>query len=219
MNTHNSQRTLRGFAVPLSVLGLVAFGAACSGDDLAESIVERQIEAETGDDVDFQINDGGMTFESEEGSMTVDADGNMIIESPEGSILVNADGDGNVEMIGEDGESTYTATAGGDLPDEFPTDIAIPGGFILLDSSVMGDATMSLVTVAFGTNDSVDDAGTAITASLEAAGYERQQFVDQDSMLYITYLRGEETVTVTVADEPSGSGQDNVVSMVVQLVP
>lgn len=110
---------------------------------------------------------------------------------------------------------TYTASASSELPEEFPDDIAVPDGFIVLNPSVMGDATMTLVSVGFDA--SVDDAGAAIAASLEAAGYTRQQFVDQDAMLYVTYLKGEETATVTIADEASGSGQPTVVSLTVQL--
>ena len=112
---------------------------------------------------------------------------------------------------------TYTASASSELPEEFPDDIAVPDGFIVLNSSVMGDATMILVSVGLGTGASVDDADAAIAASLEAAGYTRQQFVDQDAMLYVTYLKGEETATVAIGDEASGSGQPTVVSLTVQL--
>jgi hypothetical protein len=217
MSTQNSQRRIGRVAASIAVLGLVALSTACSGEDLAENLAERQIEQETGGDVDIDLDGDCVSIETEEGSMTCDENGNMIIESPEGSVVINADGDGNIEASSDDG--TYTATAGSELPDEFPSDIAVPGGFTVLNSSVMGDATMKLVTVGFGTDASVDDAGAAINASLEAAGYTRQQSVDQNSMLYVTYLNGEETATVTVAEEASGTGQDTVVSMTVQLAP
>lgn len=217
MNTHNDQRRIRRVAAAVAVLGLVALSSACSGEDIAESLAERQVEQETGENVDLDINDGGINIQTDEGSMTVDEDGNMVIESPEGSVVINADEDGNVEASSEDG--TYSASASGELPQEFPGDITIPDGFTVLNSSVMGDATMTLVSVGFGTDASVDDAGAAIAASLEAAGYTRQQFVDQDAMLYVTYLKGEQMATVTIADEASGSGQPTVVSLTVQLVP
>lgn len=236
MNTQNSQRRIGRVAATIAVLGLVALGTVCSGEDLAENIAERQIEQETGEDVDIDLNGECVSIQTEEGSMTCDENGNMVIQSPDGSavvnvddgslqvsgadgedISINADADGNIQASSEDG--TYTASASSELPDEFPSDIAIPDGFTVESSAVMGDATMSLISLGLGTDASVEDAGAALAASLEAAGYERQSFVDQAGMLYVTYAKGEEMVTLTVADQASSNGLNTTISLTVQAAP
>jgi hypothetical protein len=68
-----------------SVLAITAVAAlsGCSGDKIAESIAERQIEKETGGDADIDLSDGKISIETEDGAfqMSADEDGNFVVKS------------------------------------------------------------------------------------------------------------------------------------------
>ena len=120
-----SRRVVRATAL---ALGLVVVGA-CSGEDLLENAIENRIEAESGEDVDIDFDDGNFTIESEDGTVefstdddgnvTVDGvgeageefsinsdDGTTTIESEDGTVEFSTDDDGNVSVdgVGEEGE-------------------------------------------------------------------------------------------------------------------
>lgn len=66
--------------------------AGCSGEDIAESVIERQLEAEGGGDVDLDLGDGDIRVETEDGTfeMTTGEDGEVTIrnESADGETAV-----------------------------------------------------------------------------------------------------------------------------------
>jgi len=241
MNTQNSQRKLRRVATAIAALGLVALGTACSGDDLAESMIERQVEAETGENVDFDINDGGINIQTEDGSMTVDENGNMVIQSPEGSTVVNVDDAGNVQIDGVDGEGSMTVDANGntiintpdgsmvinaddaggmqisseegdfasstgsEIPAEFPSDIAIPTGFTVITSSVMGDATSQIVSLTLTSTSSVPDSVTALASSLDAGGYTQESNTTAGDSVFAAYSKGDSQIILTLSLDGAGA--------------
>ncbi len=231
MNTQNSQRRTRRVVAAIAALGLVALGSACSGQDLAESIAENQIENETGENIDLDFTDGGVAIQTEDGSMTVDADGNMVIESPEGSIVANVDGDGNVQMTGDDGQTVninteaggdyqassedgqFTASSGGEVPDEFPSDIVIPVGFEVTTSSVMGDSETQIVSMTMTSASSVPDTVAALSGSLQAAGYTQESETTAGDSVFAAHSKGESQVVTTYNLDSDG---DTVVGISVQ---
>jgi len=76
-----------------TVVLLTLASAGCGGsDDIAESIIERGIESESGGDVDIEFDD----------------DGNMIIETEEGRVEFNTDGDGNFSIEGSTDEGDFS---------------------------------------------------------------------------------------------------------------
>jgi hypothetical protein len=241
MNSQNSRRRNRRVVTAITALGLVALGSACSGEDLAESMIERQVESETGEDFDLNINAGCVSIRTEEGSMTCDEDGNVIIETPDGSAVMNVDDAGNIQMTGDDGESVdintdadgntiintpegsvvagvnedgnyevsaeggqFTASTGGDVPDEFPSDIAIPSGFEVVTSSVMGDSEMTIVSLTLKSSGSVPETVAALSASLEAAGYTEESNTTAADAVFAAHSKGESQVVTTYSLDADG---------------
>lgn len=242
MNTRHNQRTRRAITA-IAALGLVTFGAACSGEDLAESMIERQVESETGENFDIDLNGGNcVSMQTDEGSITCDENGNMVIESPDGSAVVNMDDAGNIQMTGDNGEEvniatdadgntvinspegsvvanidadgtyevtsedgSYSATTGSELPAEFPSDIAIPAGFTITTSTVMGDASMKIVALTLTTTSSVQEAVAALSASLEAAGYTQNSSTDAGDSVFAAHSKGESEVVTTYSLDGDGA--------------
>ena len=104
-----------------SVLVIVALVgvAGCSGDDIAESIIEQAAESQGEGDVDIDLSDGEFSIETEDGSfeMTTDDEGNVVIqaEDADGNEVFSADSeDGVTQIQTEDGDATITQTGEGD---------------------------------------------------------------------------------------------------------
>jgi hypothetical protein len=119
----------RRLGIGVAALALVA--AACGGgDDLAEAIINSQ----TDGNVDISNDGQSITFESEDGSGTI-----------------NTDGDGNITFQGtdEDGGQISITGGGGDIPADFPLPVA-PGGTVAFSmSSTEGD----LLTISYPADD------------------------------------------------------------------
>lgn len=101
----------RTLAATAAVVALTA--TACGDNDTAgqEAALERLIEAESGQDIDLDLDgDGGFSVQSEDGefSINVDEEGNVVFDSDEGSGTFDADGDGGgtLEFDSEDGSGT-----------------------------------------------------------------------------------------------------------------
>ena len=88
--------------------------AACSGEDLAERVVENRLEAETGEDVDIDFDDGDFSVRTEDGEITFDADedGNVSISgsSEDGEFSIESE-DGETVIESEDGSATFSYKA------------------------------------------------------------------------------------------------------------
>lgn len=217
-----------------SALAIVAFVglAACSSDDLAESIAERAIESQGEGDVDLDLSDGEFSVQTEDGSfeMTTDEDGNVVIQAQdaEGNEVFSADSDGNVTQIQtEDGDATITQTGDGDdaemvvetedgtatfsqsgsLPDDFP-DIPLPDDLAVLMSqqSDTGDGVSNvLVASAPGDWESYLD---ELTSFLEDNGYTQQSLTTTPEGAFFQYVDAGETMFISggVGDDPSSGG-------------
>ena len=60
-------RILIPFAVVLGITG-------CSSEDAAEKLIERQIESESGEDVDIDFDDGDISIQTEDGGISIETD-------------------------------------------------------------------------------------------------------------------------------------------------
>lgn len=85
-------------AVTVMALGLSGCGL---GERLLEEGVEQGAEQLTGGEID--VDDEGVSFESDEGSFSADADGQVNIETKDGSF-----------------------SSGAELPDDFPSSVPLP---------------------------------------------------------------------------------------------
>ncbi len=111
----------------LATAPLLLLTAACSGEDVAENMLEEAIENETDGDVDVELDeDGSITVETEEGTVSIDLDedgGTVNIEGEgedaDQTMSVDSDEDGTVTVETDDG----TSIMGAEIPDGFPTDV------------------------------------------------------------------------------------------------
>lgn len=107
---------IRRAAAAAAVLGVATALAGCGGDQIAEEVVERQVEGAlgtAGGDVEIDIDEEG-----ESGSITVE---------------------------GEDGDATFSF-GGSDLPEGFPAELVPDGATIETSSTIAsGDGAMDMV--------------------------------------------------------------------------
>lgn len=147
--------------------------AGCSGEDIAESVIERQLEAEGGGDVDLDLSDGEIRVETEDGTfeMTTGDDGEVTIrsESADGETVV-AEGDGD-EFVVTDGEDTFVAGSGAELPDGFPTDFPLPDATLVSSARMGGDGQTTFTLVYEAPGSIVVERFEEMKAALTGSGY------------------------------------------------
>lgn len=177
--------------------------SSCSGEDLAESLVERQIESDSGEDVDIDFDDGDLSIRTEDGEISIQSDGDQtIIQSDDGEVSIQSDGDQTV--IQSDDGSTIIGSSGGELPDEFPDEIPLPSGVEL-------EYTQSMTLPegqSFVVGGNVDGAPADVLAdyvdALEAAGFTQQQLTTMPDGGFFAYDNGVWNVGGSIA---AGSGE------------
>lgn len=174
--------TTRRVPVVLAVTAALTV-TACSGEDVAEGFLERAIEAESGEDID------------------IDIDGDTVrIESADGEVQMTTDDDGNVSVEGvtDDGE-TVTILGGGGLGDvNWPDSVPIPDG-ITVDSVIEQDygdgPNFALLGTAPGNSVEVAD---RFAAGIEANGYtESQRSSDASGYIVLGYDSAERSVVAS----------------------
>ena len=152
----------------VTVFGLAGCGKVA--EKATEELVEQAIERESGENVQVDIGDDGVSIEGDQGSFEVDEEGNFVATDEEGNTITGGtDEDGNVVV--ESDEGTFTGTAGG-LPDNWPDDIPVPAGVTIEGASVIETAEGMLMTLG-GTADDAAAVATAYAEQLESVGFER----------------------------------------------
>ncbi len=138
--------------------------------------LEEFIEEQSG--VDIQVGDDGFSFESEDGSFSIDEDGNFTVTDDQGNETtgdVGADGDG-FSVESDDGSMNVATTD--ELPDDWPGDVPTPDGLDIESvASIDADGSVSFTVMGSVDGDHVawiEDYG----AQLEAAGFERNTFIE-----------------------------------------
>ena len=159
--------------ISVVLIALAALGLpACSTDKIAESVIERQIEAESGGDVDIDLDGGQIRIETEDGTfeMNTNGDGDISITDGDGELIVESDTDGEGGVISsDDGEIQFGSTA--ELPDGFPTD-AIPAlGGSLFNSSRFVNEDEVTFTMSYQDTTPIAEVWAAFRSGLEAKGY------------------------------------------------
>jgi hypothetical protein len=121
-----STTTLRSIATAGAVVSLAVTASGCgrliekATEEAVEKVVEEAVEADTGGEVDVEINDDGITVESEEGEFNLsvdengiavdgtDADGNdFSLDGDENGVEVDNDNGTSLDI---DSDGTFTAT-------------------------------------------------------------------------------------------------------------
>lgn len=165
----------RWLAVPVAA---AAVATGCSGEDLAERVIENRIEAESGEDVDIDFDDGDLSIQTEDGEFSIDVDGDG-----DGNISVSGSGDdGDFSIESEDGETVFESEDGtavlsssGDLPDGFPDGVPLPDGLTIQISQSFDSDDGTTFSVSGEAPDDPADVTADYVARLEAAGYTQVQ--------------------------------------------
>jgi hypothetical protein len=186
----------------LSVVALVTAG--CSGDKLAENVLERQIESESGGDVDIDFDDGDISIQTEDGKFSIetDEDGNISIESDDGQMSIDSD-DGETVIESEDG-TMVIGSSGGELPDDFPDDLPLPDDVSFDFNQTMSDPGGQTFIVGGNIDGDLGDVLDQYIAALEAAGYSQQQLMTTPDGSFFGYDNGTWTVGGSTSDNFEG---------------
>ncbi len=235
-------QNVRTFSTPIIIVTAALVAGGCGADKLAEKAIEKQIESETGEDFDIDIDDGNIVVESEEGriELSTDDDGNISVqgESDEGSFSGNAsaDDDGNVVIQGEsdDGEGSFeisgdgetatfesddgsmVITSDGSLPDEFPSSVPLPDSLQVESSTVLSEGNELFVSVNGSVSAEHGAATDAYASALEDAGFTQQMVTKSPDSSFFSYQNAEYTVSGWVT---ANAGADGSTLISVTVVP
>lgn len=207
--------SIHRFSTLAFAAGVMLLSAGCAeklAEKGAESLIERQIRAEGGGDVDIDLDgDGGFAIQTPEGeirigtdgaggfsidgtgedgdfSATGDGGGNMVIDGPDGSAVIRTE-DGNSTI--ESDEGSFEMTTGTDLPDGFPSDISIPSGLNIVSSQKMSDGDEILYSISGTSTGDLTAFAAEMKASLEISGYVEESVTTAPDTVFAHYVRGE----------------------------
>ncbi len=186
--------------------------AGCSGEDVAERVIENRIESESGEDIDIDLDDGDMSIRSEDGEFSID------IDDDDGSISISGVDDGEEFSIeSEDGETVFRSEEGEtvmmsseDLPDDFPGSVPLPDGYTIEFSQMVempeGQA-FSLIGMVSG--DPVDVTNDYV-AALESAGFAQVQLTTMADGAFFSYQDDTYDVGGSVGSNDDGTSAMNI---------
>lgn len=184
----------RSGAAAVAMLAIAAV-AGCSGEDIAERVIERQVERESGEEVDIDLGGGNVRIETDEGTfeMRADGDGQISIDGGDGQISIDSE-DGITVIESEDGTAVIES-GGTELPADFPASVPLPDGF-------SPQFTQSMTTdqgggwVLSGTVDTAPaDLAARYFESLAAAGFERTQVTETPDAVFFGFESDEYVVS------------------------
>lgn len=206
-----------------SVAALAMLLAGCGeiAENLVEEGVEQAIEADSGEDVELDFNgDGGISIETEEGSMSIDEDGNFVIEGADGETVTGEANEDGFTVTDEDGSSVIdidedngqvtaetdegSFTAGPGMPDDWPGSVPQPSGLDDVNGSSIDADGQILITVGGTTSGDATDYFDDYTGTLEDAGFSRSSYFEQDGFRQGLY-DGSDFVVSVVSDPDASS--------------
>jgi hypothetical protein len=200
----------RSWLMVPAVMAVIATG--CSGEDLAEKVIEDRLEAESGEDVDIDFDDGNIRVQTDDGELSIDVD-----EDGDGSVSVSGSGEeGDFSIQSEDGETVIESDEGsavlsssGDLPDGFPDGVPIPDGLTIQLSQAIESADGTMFSVTGEMPGAPADVTADYVASLEDAGFAQTQLTTTPDGGFFVYDDGEFDVAGSV-----GAGSDDGMSFI-----
>jgi hypothetical protein len=203
--------TRRRFGVAASTIAVVG-AAGCSGEDIAERVVENRIEAESGQDVDIDLDGGNVRIETDEGTFELNSDGegNISIEGSgtDGGISIDAE-DGVTVIESEDGTATINSGGAG-VPDGFPASVPLPDGFEPQFSQSMTTTEGDGWILGGEMEGTAAEIGESYFSALEAAGFERLQVTETPDSVIFVYDDGAFSVSGLAGGDDSGGTYFNI---------
>lgn len=172
------------------VAGFVLVGCSSAAEKATEELIERG----SGGEVDLD-RDGGMSFETEDGSFSFDADGNVQMESDDGSFSMDSQS--------------------GELADGFP-DVPLPDNAQIRNSGTQtadGATHFSALLEVDGDGAEVYE---ALRSDYEAAGYSNDsENVSQGDGTYTAFAGFENDEHLVVLTVMGQNGESTTVSLTV----
>ena len=192
------------------VAGVLLTG--CSGEGIAEKAIENQIESESGEDVDVDLDNGNFSIQTEDGEFSVQSDGDQtIIQTEDGDVVMQSE-DGQTIIQSDDG--TLIGSASGDLPDDFPGDLPLPDGAVFEYTQQMTTPEGQTFILGGSVPGSHGDVLDAYVAALEAAGFTQQQLTTTPDGGYYAYDNGTWTIGGTASE-----GDDGMTALAITVTP
>lgn len=219
---HTSPPFRRSAAACAAVAALLLGACSDAGDRLTEEGIERVIENETGEDIDFDFdNDGGFTFESDEGSIRIGDDGTFIIEGEDGEVISGESNDGGFTVTDGDGTAVFNVDQDGDggfsaqsddgsfasgqgIPSAWPTAVPRPEGLTEVFGSVLSSDDGMFISVNGMAPGDPFVYFEGYVGTLMATGYNQASYFEGDGFRQGTYDGPMYDVTV-LADETSSN--------------
>ena len=186
-------------------VSLIMTGCGSITEKIGEESLERAIESQSGEDIEFDFDgDGGISIDTEEGSIRVGEDGSFIVEGEDGELFTGQSTDEGFTVEGEDGESTFKTVS--QIPEEWPSSQVLPpAGLADVTSTVVtGDGQIFITVV--GT---APQGGAAYLdaygAGLQSAAHERTSYFEGEDFVQATYQGPTYAVSITAFDSNAAS--------------
>ncbi len=196
----------------VAVLATVVL-TGCSGESIAEKAIENQIESESGEDVDIDLDGGDFSIQTEDGEFSIQSDGDQaIIQTEDGEVVFQSDGEQTI--IQSDDGNTVIGSASGDLPDDFPNEVPIPDGAVFEYTQQMTTPEGQNFIVGGSVEGSPGEALSNYVAALEAAGFEQQQLTTTPDGGFFAYQSGNWITSGTMS-----TGNDGMTAFGMTVVP
>ena len=222
----------------VAAAGLMFSMSACGAiaEKIAEEGAERIIEAETGENIELDINgDGGISVQSDDGGFSLNEDGEFVVTDADGSVFsgsagedgvvvfdqdgnpivdvdIDANGEtGQVTLQGEDGESVYRVET--EIPSEWPNNVPRPDDLVIDTGSYVKADVETLMTLIGSPSGSAIDFTNAYGAALGAAGFTETGRFDSEASSGSTAQRTYESEAWTLNINGFVDDSSNVVSI------
>ena len=185
MNSHINRRPGVGRVI-IVIVAATLFLTACG--NVAETLPEKAIEAQTGGNVDISGDGGSISFESEDGS---------------GSISIQSDDNGETGTISgtdSEGNEFRTEVGGEEIPDDFPMPIFAPSKVTAVVTTEASAGTAYIVKLGIARG----DADAALTFYEDWFADEGMEIVAMVEVGLGSILASSDTVAaqVSIIDEP-----------------
>ena len=228
ISSHSGIFTRSGLiaGVAVAALGLSACGAVA--EKIAEEGAERIIEGETGEDVEIDFNgDGGISVQTEEGSVRIGEDGSFevvgedgevftgqagedgfTVEGEDGSAVINIDGDGeNADITFSDEDSDGSYRVGEGVPAEWPSEVPAPQALSDIQHSVSNFDGEFAITIHGSSAQTASDFASQYHAQLEASGYERTFLTDSADFVSATFEGSNWSISTNSSSNGDGTSR------------
>jgi len=156
-------------------------------ENVAENFAEKLIESNSGEDVDINFNDGGISIETEDGTLNTTEDG-------EGMVIETKNADGTV--------STMTTGENASLPEGYPENL-LP--LLKQEQLFLSAVSGSSYTVGFTSNADPTEATEYYQSLLENDGTLDSSMIAEDGTLLIGSIGDVPSVTISIALNQDGS--------------